>query len=108
MKHDRSLRRIDDEKSFIKNKKIEIESLNQEIQQIQDENKKLENLIRQYQPHLNLLTQIVDRTDRFQSIDEIIEKFNMLHASYQDILTTIKTSNQELNDVQRQLLLTTE
>ncbi|CAF1214000.1 unnamed protein product [Rotaria magnacalcarata] len=108
MKHDRSLRRIDDEKSFIKNKKIEIESLNQEIQQIQDENKKLENLIRQYQPHLNLLTQIVDRTDRFQSIDEIIEKFNMLHASYQDILMTIKTSNQELNDVQRQLLLTTE
>ncbi|CAF4865787.1 unnamed protein product [Rotaria socialis] len=108
MKRDRSLRRIDDEKRFIENKKIEIESLNQEIQQIQEENKKLENIILQYQPHLNLLTQIVDRTDRFQSIDEIIEKFNMLHASYQDILMTIKNSNQELNDVQRQLLLTTE
>ncbi|CAF4680660.1 unnamed protein product, partial [Rotaria sp. Silwood2] len=26
---------------------------------------------------------IVDQTDRFQSIDEIIEKFDMLYASYQ-------------------------
>ncbi|CAF1357545.1 unnamed protein product, partial [Rotaria sp. Silwood1] len=51
MKHDRSLHRIDDEKSLIKNKQIEINLLNQEIQQIQDENKKLENIILQYQPH---------------------------------------------------------
>ncbi|CAF0804433.1 unnamed protein product [Rotaria sordida] len=108
MKHDRSLRRIDDEKNFIKNKQIEINLLNQEIEQIQDENKKFENIILQYQPHLNLLTQIVDQTDRFQSIDEMIEKFNMLYASYQDILTTIKNSNEELNDVQRQLLLIIE
>ena len=27
--------------------------------------------------------QIVDRTDRFHSIDEMIEKFDVLHASYQ-------------------------
>ncbi|CAF3557524.1 unnamed protein product, partial [Rotaria sp. Silwood2] len=51
---------------------------------------------------------IVDQTDRFQSIDEMIEKFDMLYASYQDILTTIKNSNEELNDVQRQLVLTIE
>ncbi|CAF4962578.1 unnamed protein product [Rotaria sp. Silwood1] len=108
MKRDRSLRRIDDEKNLIKNKQIEINLLNQEIQQIQDENKRLENIILQYQPHLNLLTQIVDQTDRFQSIDEMIEKFDMLYASYQDILTTIKNSNEELNDVQRQLVLTIE
>ncbi|CAF5129702.1 unnamed protein product, partial [Rotaria sp. Silwood1] len=57
MKHDRSLHRIDDEKNFIKNKQIEINLLNQEIQQISDENKKLENIILQYQPHLNLLAQ---------------------------------------------------
>ncbi|CAF4761560.1 unnamed protein product, partial [Rotaria sp. Silwood1] len=51
---------------------------------------------------------IVDETDRFQSIDEIIETFYMLYASYQDVLMTIKNSNEELNDVQRQLLLTIE
>ncbi|CAF3749792.1 unnamed protein product, partial [Rotaria sp. Silwood1] len=58
MKHDRSLHRIDDEKNLIKNKQIEINLLNEEIQQIQDENKKLENIILQYQPHLNLLAQV--------------------------------------------------
>ncbi|CAF4785677.1 unnamed protein product, partial [Rotaria sp. Silwood2] len=57
MKRDRSLRRIDDEKNLIQNKQIEIDLFNQEIQQIQNENKKLENIILQYQPHLNLLTQ---------------------------------------------------
>ncbi|CAF4942694.1 unnamed protein product, partial [Rotaria sp. Silwood2] len=31
---------------------------NQEIQQMQDENKKLENIILQYQPNSNLLTQV--------------------------------------------------
>ncbi|CAF4847453.1 unnamed protein product [Rotaria sp. Silwood1] len=51
---------------------------------------------------------IVDETDRFQSIDEINGKFDMLYASYQDVLMTIKNSNEELNDVQRQLLLTIE
>ncbi|CAF3019043.1 unnamed protein product, partial [Rotaria sp. Silwood2] len=58
MKRDRSLRRIDDEKNLIQNKQIEIDLFNQEIQQIQNENKKLENIILQYQPHLNLLTQV--------------------------------------------------
>ncbi|CAF4979953.1 unnamed protein product [Rotaria sp. Silwood1] len=33
MKHDRSLHRIDDEKNLIKNKQIEINLLNEEIQQ---------------------------------------------------------------------------
>ncbi|CAF2746286.1 unnamed protein product [Rotaria sp. Silwood2] len=83
MKRDRSLRRIDDEKKLIKNQQIEIDLFNQEIQQMQDENKKLENIILQYQPNLNLLTQIVDQTDQFQSTDEMIEKFDMLYASYQ-------------------------
>lgn len=54
----------------------------------------------------------------------MIEKFDMLYASYQvrdyslisiflysiieDILMTMKNSNEELNDLQRQLLLTIE
>ncbi|CAF3302869.1 unnamed protein product [Rotaria sp. Silwood2] len=58
MKRDRSLRRIDDEKKLIKNQQIEIDLFNQEIQQMQDENKKLENIILQYQPNSNLLTQV--------------------------------------------------
>ena len=58
MKRDRSLRRIDDEKQIIENKRIEINLLNKEIEQIQEENNKLKELISQYQPHLNLLTQV--------------------------------------------------
>ena len=54
----------------------------------------------------------------------MIEKFDILHTSYQvekkifsfnfhyfiieDILMTMKNSNEELNDLQRQLLLTIE
>ncbi|CAF1595807.1 unnamed protein product, partial [Adineta steineri] len=108
MKHDRSLRRIDDEKNIIKNKQIEIEVLKNDIEHMQQEKIKLQKILSQYQPHLNLLIQIVDQTDRFHSIDEMIEKFDMLYASYQDILVTIKNSNEELNDVQKQLLLTIE
>ncbi|CAF0724749.1 unnamed protein product [Adineta steineri] len=108
MKHDRSLRRIDDEKNIIKNKQIEIELLKKDIEHMQQEKIKLQKILSQYQPHLNLLIQIVDQTDRFHSIDEMIEKFDMLYASYQDILVTIKNSNEELNDVQKQLLLTIE
>jgi len=58
MKRDRSLRRIDDESIFIKNKQIEIVLLNKEIEQMQEEKTKLQKLIFQYQPHLNLLTQV--------------------------------------------------
>lgn len=58
MKRDRSLRRIDDEKNFVKNKQTEIDSFNQNIEKIKEENIKLENLIQQYQPHLNLLTKV--------------------------------------------------
>jgi hypothetical protein len=58
MKRDRSLRRIDDEKIFIKNKQIEIASLKNEIEQMQEEKIKLQKIIYQYQPHLNLLTQV--------------------------------------------------
>ncbi|CAF1048956.1 unnamed protein product [Adineta ricciae] len=108
MKRDRSLKRIDDEKTFIRNKLAEIDVLKKEIEQIHEEKQKLQEIIRQYQPHSNLLTQILDRTDRFHSIDEMIEKFEMLHASYEDILMTIKNSNEELNEVQRQLLSTVE
>ncbi|CAF0808195.1 unnamed protein product [Adineta ricciae] len=108
MKRDRSLKRIDDEKMFIQNKLIEIDVLKKEIEQIHDEKQRLQQIIRQYQPHSNLLTQILDRTDRFHSIDEMIEKFEMLHASYEDILMVIKNSNEELNEVRRQLLSTVE
>jgi hypothetical protein len=58
MKRDRSLRRIDDERIFIKNKQIEIVLLNKEIEQMQEEKTKLQKLIARYQPHLNLLTQV--------------------------------------------------
>jgi predicted nucleic acid-binding Zn-ribbon protein len=58
MKHDRSLRRIDDEKNLFKNKQIEIDKLKKEIERIQEEKIKLEKIIFQYQPHLNLLTQV--------------------------------------------------
>jgi len=58
MKHDRSLRRIDDEKNLFKNEQIEIDKLKKEIEQIQEEKIKLEKIIFQYQPHLNLLTQV--------------------------------------------------
>jgi len=58
MKRDRSLRRIDDEKNVRKNKQIEIDRLKHEIEQIQEEKIKLEDILDQYQPHLNLLTQV--------------------------------------------------
>jgi hypothetical protein len=45
MKRDRSLRRIDDESIFIKNKQIEIVLLNKEIEQMQEEKTKLQKLI---------------------------------------------------------------
>jgi len=58
MKRDRSLRRIDDESIFIKNKQIEIVLLNKEIEQMQEEKIKLQEILDQYQPHLNLLNQV--------------------------------------------------
>lgn len=58
IKRDRSLRRIDDEKNLLKNKQIEIDNLKSEIEQMQEEKIKYENMISQYQPHLNLLTQV--------------------------------------------------
>jgi len=58
MKRDRSLRRIDGEQNIRKNKQIEIDSLKQEIEQMQEEKIKLQNIIDQYQRHLNLLTQV--------------------------------------------------
>jgi hypothetical protein len=58
MKRDRSLRRIDDEKNVRKNKQIEIDRLKYEIEQIQEEKIKLQDILDQYQPHLNLLTQV--------------------------------------------------
>lgn len=100
MKRERSLRRIEDEKVIRKNKQMEIDLLKREIEEIEEEKDRLEGIIQQYQPHLDLLTQvnhwleriegfridflqIVDRTDRFHSIDEMIEKFDVLYASYQ-------------------------
>ncbi|CAF0809983.1 unnamed protein product [Didymodactylos carnosus] len=41
---------------------------------------------------------IVDQIDRFQSIDEMLEKFDMLYDSYEDILSTLKGYNEELSD----------
>ncbi len=58
MKRDRSLRRIDDEKNILKNKQIEMNFLENEIKKMQEEKIKLEKIIFQYQPHLNLLTQV--------------------------------------------------
>jgi hypothetical protein len=58
MKRDRSLRRIDDEKNILKNKQIEIDFLKQKIEQMQEEKINLEKILFQYQPHLNLLTQV--------------------------------------------------
>jgi len=58
MKRDRSLRRIDDEKNILKNKQIEINFLKQKIEQMQKEKINLEKILFQYQPHLNLLTQV--------------------------------------------------
>jgi hypothetical protein len=58
MKRDRSFRRIDDEKIFIKNKQIEIDLLKNEIKQMQEERDKIQKILFQYQPHLHLLTQV--------------------------------------------------
>ena len=58
MKRDRSLKRIDDEKTFIQNKLVEIDVLKKEIEQMHEEKQKLQQIIRQYQPHSNLLTQV--------------------------------------------------
>ncbi len=58
MKRDRSLRRIDDENIIRKNKEIEIDFLRKEIDRMQEEKIKLEEVILQYQPHLNLLSQV--------------------------------------------------
>ena len=58
MKHDRSLRRIDDEKTFIKNKQTEINVLKQQIEQIQEEKSQLQKRILKYKPHFTFLTQV--------------------------------------------------
>jgi hypothetical protein len=58
MKHDRSLRRVNDEKNFIKTKRIEIDLFKQQIEQIQEEKLQLQKTIFQYKPHLNYLTQV--------------------------------------------------
>ena len=58
MKRDRSLRRIDDENIIRRNKQIEIDSLRKEIDRMQEEKIKLEEVILQYQPHLYLLSQV--------------------------------------------------
>lgn len=58
MKRDRSLRRIEDEKIIRQNKQMEIDLLKQEIETMQDEIQHLEAIIHQYQPHLDLLTQV--------------------------------------------------
>lgn len=60
MKRERSLRRINEEKITRKNKQIEIDHLKQEIEEIDEEKHRLEGIIQQYQPHLNLLTQVND------------------------------------------------
>jgi hypothetical protein len=42
----------------LKNKQIEIDFLKQKIEQMQEEKINLEKILFQYQPHLNLLTQV--------------------------------------------------
>lgn len=58
MKRDRSLRRIEDEKIIRQNKQMEIDLLKVEIENMKDEKHRLEAIIHQYQPHLDLLTQV--------------------------------------------------
>ncbi len=58
MKRDRSLRRIEDEKTVRKIKQNEIDFLQKEIDQMQEEKFRLEKIIRPYQSHLNLLIQV--------------------------------------------------
>ena len=58
MKRDRSLRRIEDEKIVRQNKQMEIDLLKREIESMQEEKHRLEAIIHQYQPHLDLLTQV--------------------------------------------------
>ena len=106
MKRERSLKRIDDEKNLIEKKTFELDSLRQQIEQIRKENFDIEQIFNLYQRHRNFLAQVefwtkknkfsffflfrwkkkvVDQTDRFQSIDEMIEKFETLSTSYQVI-----------------------
>jgi hypothetical protein len=61
MKRDRSIRRIDDEKNLRKNKQIEMNFLQQEIEKMQEEKLRLQEIVEQYQPHLNLLTQVNEK-----------------------------------------------
>ena len=60
MKGERSLRRIEDEKVIRKNKQMEIDLLKREIEEIEEEKDRLDGIIQQYQPHLDLLTQVND------------------------------------------------
>ena len=59
MKRERSSRRIDDEKTLIENKRTEIDLLQQDLAQRQEEKAQLESILVQYQPHWNLLAQVI-------------------------------------------------
>lgn len=58
MKRERSLRRVDDEKAIIESKRVEIDSLNKEIESMYEGNRKLQDTIAHYRPHCELLTQV--------------------------------------------------
>ena len=58
MKRERSIRRMDEEMKLIRNKQIEIKSLENDIEQVQKEKMYFDEILQQYQPHWNLLVQV--------------------------------------------------
>ena len=66
MKRERSVRRMEEETKLIRNKQIEIKSLENDIEQVQKEKMHFDEILRPYQPHWNLLAQVIGmQSERF-------------------------------------------